>query len=60
MFDGQHLNLMKPQGTLVMHTATGTLRARAIAKCSLDIPINPAFAATIKSTKDGAPDVRPK
>lgn len=43
-----------------MHTATGTLRASAIAKCSLDIPIRPAFAATIKMTKEGDPEVRPK
>ena len=43
-----------------MHTETGTLSARAIAKCSLDIPISPAFAATIKITNDGDPEVRPK
>lgn len=45
--------------TFVMQTTTGTPRAKAIAKCSLDIPINPALAPTIKRTQDGAPEVRP-
>lgn len=45
--------------TLVIHTTTGTLKARAMARCSFDIPINPAFAPTIKITQEGAPDVRP-
>jgi hypothetical protein len=45
---------------LVMQMTTGTLRARDIAKCSLDIPISPAaFAPTIRKTHDGAPEVRP-
>lgn len=46
-------------GTLVMQTTIGTLRAKAIAKCSFDIPIRPALAPTIKRTQDGAPDVNP-
>jgi len=45
--------------TLVIHTATGTPRASAIARCSLDMPISPAFAPTIKMTHEGAPEVRP-
>lgn len=42
-----------------MQTTIGTLSASAIAKCSLDIPIKPAFAPTIRTTQDGAPDVKP-
>jgi hypothetical protein len=45
--------------TLVIHTTTGTPRAKAMARCSLDIPINPALAPTIKITHEGAPEVRP-
>ena len=43
----------------VIQTTTGTLNAKAIARCSFDMPINPAFAPTIKMTQEGAPDVRP-
>lgn len=32
---------------LVITTITGTLRARAMPKCSLDMPMRPLFAATI-------------
>lgn len=42
-----------------MQTTTGTLKASAMAKCSLDIPIKPAFAPTISITHEGAPDVKP-
>lgn len=66
---GRHVNLekerlgisdMRVAGlALVMQTTTGTLRARAIDKCSLDIPISPAFAPTIKMTQEGAPEVKP-
>ena len=45
--------------TLVMQTTTGTLRARAMAKCSFDIPISPAFAPTMRITQEGAPEVKP-
>ena len=45
--------------TFVIHTTTGTLRARAMARCSFDIPINPALAPTIRITQDAAPDVKP-
>lgn len=45
--------------TLVIHTATGTPRASAIARCSLDMPISPALAPTIRMTHEGAPEVRP-
>lgn len=45
--------------TLVMQATTGTLKANAMARCSFDIPIKPAFAPTIKITQDGAPDVSP-
>ena len=45
--------------TLLIQIITGTLSARAIAKCSFDMPISPAFAPTINMTQDGAPDVRP-
>lgn len=45
--------------TLVIHTTTGTLKASAMARCSLDIPINPALAPTMRTTQDGAPDVKP-
>lgn len=47
------------ESTLVMQTTTGTFKASAIAKCSLDIPISPAFAPTIKITHEGEPDVSP-
>lgn len=42
-----------------MQTIRGTLKANAIAKCSLDMPISPALAPTISMTHEGAPDVRP-
>ena len=42
-----------------MQTTTGTLSANAIARCSFDIPINPALAPTIRITQEGAPDVSP-
>jgi hypothetical protein len=42
-----------------MHTTTGTLSARAMARCSLDMPIRPAFAPTIRMTHEGAPEVSP-
>jgi hypothetical protein len=45
--------------TFVMVTITGTLNARAIARCSLDIPINPAFAPTMSMTQSGEWDVIP-
>src|ERR1700731_5364052 len=45
--------------TLVMQTTTGTFNARAIAKCSLDIPMKPAFAPTIRMTQVGASEVSP-
>ena len=45
--------------TLVMQTITGMVNARAAARCSLDIPIRPAFAPTIRMTQDGDPEVRP-
>ena len=45
--------------TFVMQTTTGTLSARAIAKCSFDMPMSPAFAPTIRMTQEGAPDVSP-
>lgn len=32
---------------LVMTTITGTLRARAMPRCSFDIPISPLLAATM-------------
>lgn len=44
---------------MVIQTTTGTLKARAIARCSFDIPISPALAPTIRITHDGAPDVNP-
>ena len=34
---------------LVIQIKTGTFKASDIAKCSLDIPIKPAFAPTIKA-----------
>lgn len=49
----------KTLNTFVMQTTTGTLSANAIARCSFDIPINPALAPTIRITHEGAPDVRP-
>ena len=45
--------------TLVMHTTTGTFKASEMARCSFDIPITPAFAPTIRTTQEGAPDVSP-
>ena len=42
-----------------MHTTTGTLKASAIARCSFDMPISPAFAPTMRMTQEGAPDVSP-
>jgi hypothetical protein len=42
-----------------MQTTTGTLNASAIERCSLDIPIRPAFAPTIRMTQLGAPEVSP-
>lgn len=45
--------------TFVMQTTTGTLSAKAMAKCSLDIPMSPALAPTIRSTQEGAPEVSP-
>lgn len=44
---------------LVMQTTTGTLKARAIARCSLDMPMSPAFPPTMRMTQDGDPDVNP-
>lgn len=45
--------------TFVTQTTTGTLKANAIAKCSFDIPIKPAFAPTMRITHEGAPEVSP-
>lgn len=45
--------------TLVMQTTTGTLNASEIARCSLDMPINPALPPTMRRTHEGAPEVRP-
>jgi hypothetical protein len=45
--------------TLVMQTTIGTLRARATARCSFDMPITPALAPITRITQDGAPDVKP-
>lgn len=44
---------------LVIHTTTGTLNANAMARCSLDMPISPAFPPTMSMTHEGAPDVSP-
>ena len=44
---------------MVIQTTIGTLRARATARCSLDMPITPALAPMTKITQDGAPDVKP-
>ena len=43
----------------VTQTTIGTLRARATAKCSFDMPMTPALAPMTKITQDGAPDVKP-
>lgn len=45
--------------TFVTQTMTGTFSANAIARCSLAIPMRPAFAPIISMTQDGAPDVSP-
>jgi hypothetical protein len=45
--------------TFVMQTTTGTFNANAIARCSLDIPMSPAFAPTMRVTQEGAPEVKP-
>lgn len=45
--------------TLVMQTMTGMVKARAAARCSLDIPIRPALAPTMRMTQDGDPEVKP-
>jgi len=66
-----HINLMKglisttftvahyKHTTFVMQTQTGTFSARDIARCSFDMPIIPAFAPTMSTTQEGAPEVRP-
>src|SRR5260370_40364544 len=45
--------------TLVMQTTIGTLRAKATARCSFDMPITPALAPITRITQDGAPEVKP-
>ena len=45
--------------TLVMQTMTGMVKARAAARCSLDIPMRPALAPTMRMTQDGDPEVKP-
>ena len=42
-----------------MQTTTGTPSASAIARCSFDMPMSPAFAPTMRITQEGAPEVRP-
>lgn len=45
--------------TLVTTQTTGTERASATERCSFDMPIKPAFAPTMSSTKLGLVAVRP-
>lgn len=45
--------------TLVTTQTTGTESARATDRCSLLIPINPAFAPTMSNTKSGEVAVNP-
>jgi hypothetical protein len=53
------VGLQRTRSTLVMQTMTGMVKARAAARCSLDIPMRPALAPTIRITQDGDPDVKP-
>ena len=45
--------------TLVTTQTTGMLNASATERCSLLIPINPAFAPTTRRTKSGRVAVKP-